>query len=281
MNVALALQGHRSREKLAAAMRSRGLQVFSVPDIKGVLDAAVQAKLVLAVVDPRLLQAAQVDIREQLRKHAGYGTQIVALTNRYEEEYAPIFQLHGATILEHPPEETADVAGWIHALAARLSTGGRDAGTGGHWHATGTDGAGTGVVLGANGPGPSVLVVEDEPTFRGFLCEALGDVGYKVWASPSAEEALAFFEKEKADLVIADINMPGMDGFELKQRMDQWAKSPVPFIMMTADSNAENAANASAVGVVFILGKPIRNLEALYTIVAETLRKAGISAPGG
>jgi hypothetical protein len=71
VNVALAHPGHRSREKLASALRARGLQVYSVPDVAGVLDAAVQAKLVLVLVDPALLAKAEVDVRAQLKKHAG------------------------------------------------------------------------------------------------------------------------------------------------------------------------------------------------------------------
>ena len=46
-------------------------------------------------------------------------------------------------------------------------------------------------LLGASGPGPVILVVEDEPSFRSFLCDALGDAGYQVWAAPDAESALA------------------------------------------------------------------------------------------
>jgi CheY-like chemotaxis protein len=202
--------------------------------------------------------------------------QIVALTDRVNESLEPIFERHGATILECPPDDIAQVAAWAASVATRLSSGGRDAGTGAHWGPTKGPSE---VVLGAKGGGPTILVVEDEPTFRMFLCDALGDAGYTVWAAPDAESALAFFERNAADLVIADINMPGMDGFELKQKVDLWKKAPVPFIIMTADSNAENSANAAAVGVVFILGKPIRNLEALYTIVRETLRKAGLPVP--
>ena len=95
MNVALAHSGHRAREKLAAALRARGLQVFSVPDIAGVLDAAVQAKLVLALVDPGLLAKAEVDVRAQLRKHAGYPVQIVALTDRHNPSLETIFERKG------------------------------------------------------------------------------------------------------------------------------------------------------------------------------------------
>lgn len=277
MNVALAHPVHRLREKLAAALRTRGLQVYSVPDIAGVLEAGVQAKLVVALIEPKLLDQATVDVREQIRKHAGYPVQIVALTNRYDESTAPIFERHGATLLPHAPDAISEVAAWVHGLAGRLSTGGRDENTGGHWISKSN--APAPAVLGAKGPGPIILVVEDEPSFRSFLCDALGEAGYQVWAAEDAESALAFFEKQHADLVIADINMPGMDGFELKQKMDLWKKAPVPFIMMTADSNEENAANAAAVGVVFILGKPIRNLDALYTIVKETLRKAGVAVP--
>lgn len=279
MNVAIAHPGHRTREKLAAAMRTRGLQVYSVPDIAGVLEAGVQAKLVLALIDPKLLNDATVDVREQLRKHAGYPVQIVALTNRVDDAMSSIFGRHGATLLPHDPDSISEVAAWTHGLASSLSSGGRDENTGGHWIPKAGSPMGQPAVLGASGPGPVILVVEDEPSFRSFLCEALGEAGYKVWAAADAESALAFFETQHADLVMADVNMPGMDGFELKQKMDLWKKAPVPFIIMTADSNEQNAANAAAVGVVFILGKPIRNLDALYTIVKETLRKAGIVVP--
>jgi DNA-binding response OmpR family regulator len=279
VNIALAHMAHRTREKLAAAMRARGLQVYSVPDLAGVLDASAQAKLVLALVEPGLLLASESNLRDEIKKKSGNDVQIVALTNRYEEQYAAIFDRHGATMLEHDPEATGDIAAWAHTLATKLSTSGRDANTGQHWGPARKASSSRGVIQGANGPGPSILVVEDEPSFRMFLCDALGAQGYKVWAAENAEDALAFFENGHADLVMADINMPGMDGFELKQKIDLWKKAPVPFIIMTADSNAENAANASAVGVVFILGKPIRDLDALYAIVRETLRKAGVAVP--
>ena len=280
MNITVAHPKRAYRERLCAALRTRGLQVFSVPDLAGLVDSARQAKLVLVLIDPGLLAKEEVDVRAQVRAKHGYDVQVVALTNRVATEHEEIFQRHGATILEYPLDEVARVADWVRDFARRLSTGGRDGGTGGHWIAKGTDGAGQGVVLGAVGKdGASIMVVEDEPTFRGFLCEALGLAGYEVWAAASGEEALAFLLTNGVDLVISDINMPGMDGFELKQRIDQSGASSTPFIMMTADSNADNAANAAAVGVVFILGKPIRNLDALYAIVKEALRKGPAAAP--
>lgn len=280
MNVAVAHQSHNTREKLAAALRARGLQVFSVPDGQGLLDAAEQAKLVLVLVEPKILRREKVDLRAQLRDHAGYHVQVVALTHEVTDEFAEVFQRHGATLLGHPVAAISQSADWVLDLARRLSTGGRDDNTGGHWEATGKDGGGLGARLVRGGTGPTILVVEDEPTFRLFVCDALGNEGYRVWSAANGEDALRCYEKEHVDLVIADVNMPGMDGFALKQRIDLMKKgeTPVPFIIMTADSNAQNAANAAAVGVVFVLSKPIRNLDALYAIVKETLRKSGALA---
>lgn len=278
VNVALAHTRHADRERLAAALRARGLQVFSVPDLKGVLDAAGQARLTIALVEPKLLQKEERDLRAQVQERAGYPIQVVALTNRVGDDPA-IFDRHGATILEHPPAAMAENADWIADMVDRLTTSGRGRASGSHWTAAPEAQSAkprAGVVLRADGPGPTILVVEDEPTFRLFLCEALGELGYRVWAASNGEDALAFFAGQDADLVISDINMPGMDGFELKQKIDLWRKKPTAFLMMTADSNAENASNASAVGVVFIIGKPLRNLESFYAIVREALRKNGV-----
>ncbi len=277
MNVAVAHQSHATREKIASALRSRGLQVFSVPDAEGLLHASEQAKLVLVLVEPKILRREQRDLRAQLREQAGYHVQVVALANTVTDEFAEVFQRHGATLVEHPVESISPLADWVKEFAARLAAGRVDD-SGGHWIATGKDGGGEGAKLMAEGSGPSILVVEDEPGFRHFVSDALATEGYEVWAAANGEDALRFFEKREVDLVLCDINMPGMDGFALKQKLDQWKKSAVPFIIMTADSNAQNAANAAAVGVVFILSKPIRNIDALFAIVKETLRKAGVVA---
>ena len=281
MNVVVAQLNHARRERLCSALRARGMQVFSVPDIAGAVESATQARLAVVLIDPKLLVREQEDVQAQMQRKAGYRPIVVALTNVTADELRSSLQKHGAKLLPRSPDDTPGVAEWVMDLADRQSQVSSDGEVqpGRHWtkDAEAAPGPGTGATLGHDGPGPVVLVVEDEPTFRGFLCEALGDKGYQVWGSENGVDALRFLEGHRVDLVISDVNMPYMDGFELKQKVDLWKKSPVPFIMMTADSSGERAEDAASVGVVFILAKPIRNLDALYTIVSEALRKSGIA----
>jgi CheY-like chemotaxis protein len=115
--------------------------------------------------------------------------------------------------------------------------------------------------------------VDDEPSFRRFLCVALGDQGYRVFASANGADALRFLKLHPVDLVLSDINMPAMNGFELKQEFDLWSTTRTPFVMMTADGRRDNAEDAASLGVVFVLAKPIRNLDSLYALVSEALVK--------
>ena len=64
-----------------------------------------------------------------------------------------------------------------------------------------------------------ILVVEDEPTLRRIVVEALERSGYEVSSASDGEEGLHLFESHCADLVVADIMMPRMDGFEMVRRM--------------------------------------------------------------
>ena len=64
-----------------------------------------------------------------------------------------------------------------------------------------------------------ILVVEDEPTLRRIVVEALERSGYEVSSAGDGEEGLHLFESHCADLVVADIMMPRMDGFEMVRRM--------------------------------------------------------------
>lgn len=275
MNVAIAHGKLAAREALATALRSRGLQVYSVPDVEGVLAATAQARVVLTLVEPRLLARESVDLRAQIRAKAGYDTALYVTTNTLEESDREAVARHGAELLARAFDDTRGLADWIRdQVESRVAAGALDEGLkpGEHWSGEGKVIVG-GAVLGAkgSGTGATILVVEDEPSFRLFLCDALGDRGYTVYAANDGLAALAFLKTEGADLVISDINMPGMDGFALKQSIDLWKKAATPFIMMTADGRRDNAEDASAMGVVFILGKPIRNLDALYAIVAEAL----------
>ena len=78
-----------------------------------------------------------------------------------------------------------------------------------------------------------ILVVDDEESIHLLYREELEDEGYLVISAMNGEDALKLFESEQPDLVILDINMPGMDGIEVLRQMKQ-LKPNVPVILSSA-----------------------------------------------
>ncbi|MFH1034915.1 MAG: response regulator [Pseudomonadota bacterium] len=63
--------------------------------------------------------------------------------------------------------------------------------------------------------GPKILVVDDEPDIRDILCSLFQEFGYEVAAAPGAREALSILEQEPIQVMLLDLNMPGMNGLDL------------------------------------------------------------------
>jgi DNA-binding response OmpR family regulator len=78
-----------------------------------------------------------------------------------------------------------------------------------------------------------ILIIDDEENIRLLYQEELSEEGYEVDVAASAEEALAFIERQKPDLITLDIRMPGVDGIEFL-RMLRERDREVPVIIVTA-----------------------------------------------
>jgi DNA-binding NtrC family response regulator len=113
----------------------------------------------------------------------------------------------------------------------------------------------------------SVLVVDDEPIIRDSLAEYLTANGFSVRAVGSGEEALAFAEKQRFDVVLCDVNLPGLDGLDVLERLNR--VSPETFVLLiTAYATVETAVEAFQKGAHDYLIKPI-----LLTEVLEKIRR--------
>ena len=116
--------------------------------------------------------------------------------------------------------------------------------------------------------GESVLVVDDDPAIAGFLADLLGDEGYRVRCACDGREALEQTAHEPADVVVADVMMPRVDGLTLTQTLRERGDR-TPVVLMSAAY-----ADVDVPGVRFV-PKPF-DLENMVRVVARVLAEARV-----
>ncbi|MDB4937366.1 MAG: hypothetical protein JWP87_4338 [Labilithrix sp.] len=124
---------------------------------------------------------------------------------------------------------------------------------------------------GHNGHGSSVLVIEDDPDMRGLLVLMLEDRGHQVLAACDGREGLDIAERSKPDLILLDMKMPVMDGWEFARRYREEERDPSPIVVMTAAEDPRT--RAEEIGAAGWLGKPVE-LDVLYDTVKQVARPA-------
>lgn len=116
-----------------------------------------------------------------------------------------------------------------------------------------------------------VLVVDDEPPIRHAVRRALQARGYEVALAADGEQALAEAEDVAPDLVVLDLNMPGMDGFEVCRRLREW--TTVPILVLSVREDESDKVTALDLGADDYLTKPFGTDELLARVRA-LLRRA-------
>ena len=112
-----------------------------------------------------------------------------------------------------------------------------------------------------------ILIVDDTPTNLDVISEALSDAGYTVAIATSGERALKQLERRSPDLILLDVMMPGIDGFETCQRLKSNPKTcDIPVIFMTALSDADSKIKGFEVGAVDYITKPFQEREVLARV---------------
>jgi two-component system, NtrC family, response regulator HydG len=110
-----------------------------------------------------------------------------------------------------------------------------------------------------------VLVVEDEEIVRQLVTGLLREEGYAVDAVPTGEEALRALDRELYDLVLLDLNLPGMHGMNVLSAAPA-LQTDAEFIVMTAFGSVDNAVEAMKLGAFDYVNKPFRTEELLLTM---------------
>lgn len=122
----------------------------------------------------------------------------------------------------------------------------------------------------------NILVVEDNADMRELFCIVLSDSGYHAIPAVDGVDALEVMEKEYIDLVIADIMMPNMDGYELIRTLRE-ADLSLPVLIVTAKDQFEDIQKGFRAGTDDYMIKPI-NVKELVLRVEALLRRAKISS---
>jgi two-component system sensor histidine kinase and response regulator WspE len=111
-----------------------------------------------------------------------------------------------------------------------------------------------------------VLVVDDSPIVRDLVSELLASVGLSVRVAGDGAAALQLLADEPADLIVCDVEMPVMDGFELLRRLRERAER-VPVVMVTTRGSLSDRAMAAALGAdALIIKSEFENAHLLETV---------------
>ncbi|MGE5660128.1 MAG: response regulator [Actinomycetota bacterium] len=112
-----------------------------------------------------------------------------------------------------------------------------------------------------------ILIVDDTPSNLDVISETLSNAGYKVAIATSGERALQQVERRPPDLILLDVMMPGIDGFETCKRLKANSKTcDIPVMFMTALADVDNKVKGLNLGAVDYITKPFQEQEVLARV---------------
>lgn len=116
----------------------------------------------------------------------------------------------------------------------------------------------------------AILLVDDNPTNLAVLFDYLDNIGFMLLMAQSGEKALKIIEKRKPDIILLDIVMPGIDGFETCKRLKENDElKDIPVIFMSALSETVDKVKGFEIGAVDYITKPFQQEEVLARISAH------------
>jgi CheY-like chemotaxis protein len=127
---------------------------------------------------------------------------------------------------------------------------------------------------GENGKTPSILLVDDEPSFSAVMGIILKLHGYGVSRALSANQAYQLLEEKKPDLILADVMMPEIDGLTMIRHLrEQPAWASIPTVVVSARASAEAREAAQQAGADAFIAKPF-TAEELHQAINPLLQSA-------
>jgi two-component system cell cycle response regulator len=110
-----------------------------------------------------------------------------------------------------------------------------------------------------------ILIVDDDQFYQEFCSEVLKDEGYQIRTTFTGEEALAYLNREAFDIMLVDLIMPGMEGFEVLERAKQ-LQPAIDVVVMTGYASVESAVHCLKAGARDYLTKPLNPEELKITV---------------
>jgi DNA-binding response OmpR family regulator len=112
----------------------------------------------------------------------------------------------------------------------------------------------------------SILIVDDDVNLCTVLSEELNTIGYEASYLTNGEEVAKALETRKVDLLLLDLKMPGTDGFDVLQKINNQNKSCPKVIVLTAYADVKSAIESARLGATDFISKPYDFDELLITI---------------
>jgi CheY-like chemotaxis protein len=127
-------------------------------------------------------------------------------------------------------------------------------------------------LAGAGGPRYVIVYVEDNPSNIAFMEDLLADFErVELITAPTAEIGIELVRARQPDVVIMDINLPGMSGFEATKKLRSWPEtSQIPVIALSAAAMIRDAARVTGAGFYRYLTKPVK-VDELTAVLDEVL----------
>ena len=121
----------------------------------------------------------------------------------------------------------------------------------------------------------TILIADDNEQNSGILQDVLESFSYKVILATSGDEALSMAKKEKPDIILLDVMMPGLSGYEVCQKLRQQPVTcRVPVVLLTALSDVEDRIHGYNVGADIFMTKPV-NYQELMAMIKNFLKERG------
>jgi CheY-like chemotaxis protein len=118
-----------------------------------------------------------------------------------------------------------------------------------------------------------ILVIDDEEVVRSVLSRTLANVNHQVTLAANGEKGIQLFKEEKFDMVLTDLGMPGMSGWEVC-RMIKKISPDTPVGMITGWGAEMSQSKMDEYGLDFLISKPF-DLNQVLNVVAETMESKG------